>query len=636
MNLSCSRFTFPLVAAVPGLVAGANAQQVTVAEALFPGAVAGDRGPLVTRVVDDLTGAPIADAEVFLVAESKTPLAGEFWWTHRGTSDADGFVRIDRPNGDRDWHWQVFRHPVHGTATRNHASAPIWRIGRGQDVPVRIVDWVGRPASGAHVGFCGGCGHSPDLVNAVADGDGLALLRGIDVHNDIADLYVQHPGLQLFYDSIAWRPGDPPVTLRCAYGPPQTGRLLDQRGEPVGGVFVCGGGSHRGPWARTAADGSFTVLGGEPGDRPHRVVLRDGCEIRFGEAPGFPVTLRLPDLADPQADKGVVEPSPLGEPSPEVVPVRHLRVVVEGAPAGELRLSTWFVGSDDNGENDTEIVVPERGPFVLSVGHGEKDEAVTRTFDFADGAPADGPLRVRWLPAPRVRGRLVDALGAACAGRVRWVGSETFVDCADGRFDLMVGQAGWRHLEIAASDERSARRRFAVRVGEPGSGDVDLGTLRVGVPPQLTVVDAEGKPPAEAEVGFLRAGWQQAGEPYAAPLGPDGGWWGPELREGDGLVVERAGHVPFRTVLRGPGPWRLVLPDGELAVQVVDATGAARAAVVVFGDHHEALETGAATLRGLPRGPLRLFVSAPGCRSAIVDIEVGATNGPVRVVLPAR
>ena len=42
-----------------------------------------------TRLVDDLSGQPIAGAEVFLVAESKTPLAGEFdetaQWTYPTT-----------------------------------------------------------------------------------------------------------------------------------------------------------------------------------------------------------------------------------------------------------------------------------------------------------------------------------------------------------------------------------------------------------------------------------------------------------------------------------------------------------------------------------------------------------------------
>ncbi|MFN7671795.1 MAG: hypothetical protein ACK5S5_15230, partial [Planctomycetota bacterium] len=123
MNVSSARSIVPFAFVAAALLAtavtsaGAKAQQIKIAEQLYPGAVEGDRGPLLKRLVDDLTGEPLAGAEVFLIAESNTPIGGEFWWTHRGTSDADGFVRIDRPNGDRDWHILAVRHPRCGTAT---------------------------------------------------------------------------------------------------------------------------------------------------------------------------------------------------------------------------------------------------------------------------------------------------------------------------------------------------------------------------------------------------------------------------------------------------------------------------------------------------------------------------------------
>ena len=58
--------------------------------------------------------------------------------------------------------------------------------------------------------------------------------------------------------------------------------------------------------------------------------------------------------------------------------------------------------------------------------------------------------------------------------------------------------------------------------------------------------------------------------------------------------------------------------------------------VVVVADHGDSSESGRFDLRGLRPGQHRLFVSAPGHRSAIVDVEAGATDDPVRVVLPTR
>ncbi|MFO0313186.1 MAG: hypothetical protein ACK539_08165 [Planctomycetota bacterium] len=147
--MSSARSIVPFAcAALLATVAAATAQQITIADKLYPGAVEGDRGPLLKRLVDDLTGEPLAGAEVFLIAESKTPIGGEFWWTHRGAADPDGFVRIDRPKGNRDWHIAVVKHPRTGVAVSRLADAQVVRVGRGQDVPVQVVDWLGRPAGG--------------------------------------------------------------------------------------------------------------------------------------------------------------------------------------------------------------------------------------------------------------------------------------------------------------------------------------------------------------------------------------------------------------------------------------------------------------------------------------------------------
>lgn len=633
----CSWHVTLSLAAALSLVGALPAQQVTLADQLYPGAVAGDRGPMLTRLVDDLTGEPLAGAEVFLIAESKAPLAGEFWWTHRGSSDADGFVRIDRPKADRDWHIAVVKHPRNGVSVATNRPGLVVRVGRGHDVPLQIVDWLGRPAGGAKIGFCGYCGHSPDIANGTANAAGLAVVRGIDPHQGIADFYVQHPGLHIFYDSVDWRPGDPPALVKCGYGPPQRGRVLDHRGEPVVGALVCGGGLHRGPWGKTGPDGSFTILGAEPGETPFKVVAANGREIMFDAPDGVDVVLQLPDLADPDADEGTCSPSRETAPALPAPAVQHRQVVVVGAPAGPVLLSAWFPGctEDSTQEAERDVLVPVRGPFVVRVQVSEDEKEAQREFPFADGATGEGPLRVQWLPLPRVRGMLVDGDGKPTAGTVIFEEDVFHEVGADGRFERTVADAGWHVLGVRGADAEVWRRHH-VRVGEPGSGDVDLGPLPVAGPARLVVVTGGEVVPAGTKVGFVRAGWFEPGEPSWWPLQPDGGWHGADLREGDAIVVERDGCVPFRTVLTGAGPWRLEVPRARVALQVVDANGSPLESTIVVADHGDSSESGRFDLRGLRPGQHRLFVSAPGHRSAIVDVEAGATDDPVRVVLPTR
>ena len=96
---------------------------------IYPG---GNEHPswLVARVVDDITGTPIANADVFLVREADTPVAGQFWYTRKVKSDANGWMRA--PIGDiKDkWHMQVLRHPQYGGAARAGSGDTTWRARR--------------------------------------------------------------------------------------------------------------------------------------------------------------------------------------------------------------------------------------------------------------------------------------------------------------------------------------------------------------------------------------------------------------------------------------------------------------------------------------------------------------------------
>jgi hypothetical protein len=281
---------------------------------------------------------------------------------------------------------------------------------------------------------------------------------------------------------------------------------------------------------------------------------------------------------------------------------------------------------------DGYLELPATAPFLLSLTAANGEEC---GIAFPTGSTAE-ELRVRWLPIPRVRGRCVDASGAPCAGFVRCSrdGAEIATD-ADGRFDLVAPGKGWLHLEVRAA-AASVWWGHAVRVGGPGSADVDLGALRVAGPAPLVVVDARGEPLCSAKVGLVRAGWRPAGEPLVAALDAEGAWRGLDLRPGDGIVVERDGCVPFRTVLVGDGPHRIVVPDGQLDLEVVGEGGQALAATVVVADHDAHAADGRIALRGMRHGPTTLWISSPGHRSVEVGVVVGGGARSIRALLPAR
>ncbi len=476
MRLSSTRCTLalPLLA----FTACVAPERVTIADELFPGAVAKDRGPYLTRILDDFTGEPVAGAEVFLVEESKAPMAGEFWFSHRGVSDAEGFVRIARPNGDRDWHLQVLRHPKYGTVSRSGHWAPPWRLGAAFNVPVVIKDWLGQPAPGAHIGFC-----------------------GVQVENAKA------------------------ATLRL-----------------------------------------FVRYEGQPASAP----------------------------AEPEA-----------------------------------------------------VQVPLTGAFILGVVDTSRGDSSSREFVFADASLVPDPLVVRWTDDVRVRGQVVDPRGQPRAARVRlrtrWSEDEQreegeWVFGADGRFELPTESAGMRLLEVEDDAQALRSRLLWVQVPRRGSAEtVEVGNVALESPHPLRVVGADGAPLRKAHGAFARPGWQQVGQYQEWALGSDGAWRGPDLRSGDVVFVQQNEQsLPFRTLLRGEGPWCITVPAGQLDLTVVGSDGEPLDAVVVFEDQWIEATGGGAGLRGLPCGAQRLFVSAPGHRSAVVDTLVATAQKALRVQLPRR
>ncbi|MCK5940435.1 MAG: hypothetical protein KAI24_00590, partial [Planctomycetes bacterium] len=530
-----------------------------------------------------------------------------------------------------------------GVAARSGHGDTIWRVGRPFDVPVRVVDWRGAPAAGARIGWCGGCGHTPDLQNATTGADGVAILKAIDPHGDIGDVYVQHPGLGLGYDTVRWCPGESPEVVRCRWSPPMTGKVVDHRGAPIAGAFVGALDVHRGPWARTAADGTFTLLGGRPEIGPSHVRLANGRQIWFDEAARFPVTLHVPAASADEPTQGRLE-----QPDGPAVTreVRKLRIRLVGDDS-LMAKADWPGAPERRVSDDEQIEIPTEGPFAISVyaTEGPRGRPFSRHHYFGgvEQLP-DEPVELAWFEPARVVGRVVDERGREVAAHVRvrdhWTVSELpEFERGEARagFEVVTHRTGRTLLEVAPADSALRPRLMWIVLPERGSAQrLDVGDVAVRSAPQLRLLDAAGRPLAEHQVSWARAGCQEVGHMRKFATDADGGWLGPDLEAGDVIEVRASEEaVAFRHVLTGDGPWTLRLPDGAIAFDVVDADGQPCNVTCMFGDRDHLVRPGK-PLVGLQPGPQTFFLTASGHRTAVVHAVIGAEPQAVRVQLQRR
>jgi hypothetical protein len=348
LAMSCLRSIAVVSCLLPWLGSlPAQAPTVTITDTVYPAdavTMHGEQKWITTRVLDASTGAPIPGAELLLIAESNHPMRGEMWWQMRAVADADGFVRLRaEPRG-----WWVVRASGHGTVmemgyvpTTNMSSQPsgITFLARGLDVPIRLLNWRGEPVPGALIGLCGGCGHTPDLVHGRTDGNGLVVL-----HMGIADLYVEHPELELGYDGVQWLPGEAPMAFVVPPAAAYRGSVVDVDGKPVVGAFVGVPGVHRGPWTRTGPDGSFLLCGADQGG---------DLFVHIGER-------ELIFECPPVSPCRLVVPPPSGEP----VQVVNLPRPAAPVPDGVEVVSLQVVDADGDKVELASIVC--RGPLPAS------------------------------------------------------------------------------------------------------------------------------------------------------------------------------------------------------------------------------------------------------------------------------
>ena len=233
------------------------------------------------RVVDGRTGKPIAGATVYTVAERKDPDRGQYWSDNQARANQDGFVRIRRPAG----YWIVVE--AQGYAVTAWSGKAPGRDGvltmyPGLDVPVQLRNFLGELQPGAGLGFCVGCGHSPDVRFAIAGADGIAWLRDIgrargdDDAVGIGDLYPLGSGLDGDYDGLdPWFVGGAPVQRFCAGAPDLAGTVIEADGEPAKNVVVRQFERHRGPATKTDKEGKFRIVSPFNGSRWAAVTRRN-------------------------------------------------------------------------------------------------------------------------------------------------------------------------------------------------------------------------------------------------------------------------------------------------------------------------------------------------------------------------
>ncbi|MFT4513532.1 MAG: hypothetical protein ACI91B_002235 [Planctomycetota bacterium] len=626
----------------------------------------GDERWLTGRIVDGLTGQAIPAAEVLLIGESAHPMRGEFWSQMRGVADADGFVhmRVDAgAQGYEKWHWVCVRAKGYGprVAMGSFENA-IVRLNPAVTLPVQVLDWLDRPVADALVGFCGGCGHTPDLVHGRTNALGVVQLPDVDLFGGFADLYVEHPELALGYDSVWWVPGEGPAALRVGPGMASIGNLFDELGKPIAGAYVGCMGVHRGPWTRTAADGSFRLYGC---DWAADVLVHHGGRVLlFQRPPTQPFRLQMP--------------KPDGNETQIVYLTDKARAIRDAEPAAAAELPTVMVqtvGLPEDGEvwlrtrsgkqEITGLVVAGQPVAVPDVPFAfllEVSQSASRVFVYDQRrALAEKVVQLSWFQPTRVNGNVVSSKGTALAVQIA-IHRRSMVRSADGVFD---SHLDWRDYSGAFSApthmERTCLLFLRDKAGElpmrmvpillPRRGDnasLDVGTIVMSEAPQLTLLRPDGELLVDTTVTLTRTGWEDLAHGRAYPVDQAGRCYLPDLRAGDGILVRSRSvpvtdgdavnviDLPSRFVLSGEGPWVLRQHGGELLLDVRTANATKRSPAVTIGDRLVHLH-GRTILRGLAPGSHELFLAAPEHQSARVRVTVEASGGqPVRVTLPAR
>ena len=635
----------------------------TWTDTIYPGGegAAGEKWVTI-RVVDKLRGTPISGAELLLIAESHA-IGGEPINAWRDVADEDGFIsmRVDKGADEYEhWSWLCVRAPGYCQHMRMGGfDDEVVALSSSIAVPVQVSDWRNQPVAGALVGFCSGCGHTPDLVHGVTGVGGIATLPGVDILAGIADFYVVHPDLVLGYDCHRWFPGKQPVVMRLAAGVVHRGTVVDHDGIPVAGAVVGQSTVHRGPWALSKADGTFVVAGLD--SATDLTVHHNNREVIFACVGTEGLRLQLPK---PTGERTVVVKVPehvyaldlqrreqrqaLREQREAAWPKVLVRTV--GMPRdGSVKLRTKHKSYDldDLISLGRPVPIPDE-EFIFELSGDDDCERII--MGNREQALQDGLVRLHWFADTLIEGRIVDQDGHPTSATVSIEalygtnnGDSTPMKTeVEGALSIPVTLEGV-HLLVIREGLTGAVRKMPIDL--PPRGDdviIDGGTVIVRERSQLTVFAPDGTAFEEGEVLLHRLGfrtWEFASL--------NGQWWGPDLHAGDSVEfaaeleppadfdVDQVIDMSSRFKVEGKGPWTFQQHAGEMLFDI-DADGASVG--VTVGTTYLAL-TGPTLLRGLEPGAHQVFVSSVGRQSVIVDIEVpavGRGRAHLKLALPQR
>jgi hypothetical protein len=600
------------------------------------------------RVVNDLTGNPIAGARIEGWSEAGTPHA-ESWEDLRKQSvvtDRDGMACIRHEDGGQ---WFFIEAPGYAPVGEMGLEEE-FRLGPGVDVSVEIRDWLGQPRAGVEVELLLGCGHTPAVRTVTTDARGRAVLRCVEPGR--GTLWLRGEGIRGLNEGYSGNWDELPVedgvlVIHAEPAPVYEGIILYHDGTPAVDAAVGGHDSHRGPWTATDAQGRFRLVG--LGD--DRATIQawpfpgapQEAGSQWGDAdlvPGVASVVRLdpPDwldieIADPETVnlqlqiRAPVGPGGFQEPLDELLDVVAIR---EGDGAVEF-FEPYIEGTESVEDID---LMPGRWELRWGTPAGPIREARTVVEVGVSGRRATLVLGPNPTWSPRVME--IDAAGALRPFPGVEYGDFTVIaESGNASFEsdelpLYVPAEGPFAVLFETEDGRVARAVLDSPPGEdapplivppvdeapekppmmtlPYEGDFPEAMLRVLLP--------DGSPAANARVTVRGGASENMSYSISGSL-DDAGTSMEEFRRHDEVTIQHKGIVglpPLVARIDGPGPWTLRWPSGVVSLRAVDGTGnvITDGVQVFLGGTSFDMKEGALDLLGLPAGPIRFQIAAPG------------------------
>lgn len=501
----------PVSPDVEGLREGETARET---DDYFPGAIPGDENGgaawIVTRVIDLSTGEPIPGAHVDAIAERTHPTPARWEPVRRAVADEHGWARMRFDDLRAAVNWYSVSAVGYADWFDSAPPESVTRLRPGVDVEVEVRDGFDRPVPDAHLGLILGCGHTPDVREAVTDAVGRAVLR--DVEPGRGELWFTKVGFRaprgsLDLPDLAPRGALAPI-VRVTAASWARGVLLDFDGRPAGGVVVGSPDRHRGPWTRTDDEGNFLLTGLAFWDEVTFLPTPDDSRAprSYSDAPppGMELELRLP---------------PPGEEYLEPMQSVEISVMEEGTgrPAGGVlvhairRVDPFFAAGKTNGGGIARLFVPDgaydlivepgAGAFATARGELKVEEGVGDEPRLEVGARPTLRLHLERFPAP-----------------ARWKQnrSRTSITLVTSRGDRDVTDLAWEGTPVPVPE--TGEYAFLVRVGGRervvfGPEDRGIGelTLRAPLPHEVRarLADAEGNPVSGRVIVARRPDWEE-------------------------------------------------------------------------------------------------------------------------------